>query len=356
MIERDSLHYTFREIDGYGKDINIVMSSREPGKSTNFWLDKVYFPWKKDKRPWIMMARHAVEVTEEMLYTIQEQYLNKFLPDDERVEFKFKTTGLGSKPIIDIRVDNEVLFRIVSLNAEMRIIKSCLLPRARGAFMDEFIVNPKFGEKYLKDEWGIVQEAFTTWRRATTDGKFKLYLLGNPYSLYNPYFMGLGIDITKLKRGSFYVGNDFVIQWALLNPLLREKLLKENPMLRLDEDYGNYALDGYATNDEAIRIGEQPKNFTLNMIVKFGEKYIGFFKNNYVDDLMDIYHCRFIDNFSSNRNVFAFNFEDMVRSTQLFTRDDKSRFYRFRVALSRNLVTFSSPAVYYMIIEIYKYL
>ena len=356
MVERDNLHYNFREIDGYQKPINIIMSAREPGKSTGFWLDKVYFPWKKDKRPWVMMARHAVEITEESLYTIQEQYINKFLPDEERIEFKFKLTGLGSKPILDVKVNGDVLFRIVSLNAEMRTIKSCLLPRARGAFMDEFIVNPKFKEKYLADEWGIIQEAFTTWRRASTDGNFKLYLLGNPYSLYTPHFLGLGVDITKLKRGAFYVGNDFVIQWALLNPLLREKLLKENPMLRLDEDYGNYALDGYATNDENIRIGRRPNNFKLNIVVKFGDKYIGFFKNNYVEDLADIFHCEFIDNFSNNRQIYTFNFEDMVRQSQLFTRDDKSRFYRFRLALSRNLVTFSSPAVYYMIIEIYKYL
>lgn len=356
MKERDNLHYNFREIDGYNKDINVVMSAREPGKSTSFHLDKMLAPWRKDKRPWIMMVRHATEITPELLYTIQEQYINKFLPDDERIEFQYKQTGIGDKPILDVKVAGEVFMRLVSINAEMRTIKSNILPRARGAFMDEFIVNPQFGEKYLPDEWKKIQEAFTTWRRAADDGNFKLYLLGNPYSLYNPVFMGLGVDITKLKRGSFYVGKDFVIQWALLNPILREKLLRENPMLRLDEDYGNYALDGYATNDESIRLGEKPKNYSLNIVVKFGDKYIGFYKNNYVDDGVDMFYCEFITNFSTNRSIYAFNFEDMVKHSQLFTRDDKSKFYRFRLALSRNLVTFSSQAVYYMIIEIYKYL
>lgn len=355
MKQRDNIHYNFREIDGYNKDINIVISAREPGKSTNFWLDKVYFPWKKDKRPWVMMSRYGVESTEESLVTIQDQYINPFLPDDERITFQYKRTSL-EKSIIDIRVNGDIFFRIVSLNAKMKTIKSNILPRARGAFMDEFIINPEFDEKYLPNEWKRIQEAFTTWRRASEDGKFKLYLLGNPYSLYNPHFMGLGVDITKLKRGGFYVGNDYVIQWALLNPLLREKLLKENPMLRLDEDYGNYALEGYATNDNNIRIGRRPNNFSLNLVVKFQDKYIGFFKNNYVEDLCDIFHCEYITNFSANRNIFAFEFSDMVKRTQLFTREDKSRFYRFRVALSRNLVTFSSPAVYYMIVEIYKYL
>lgn len=355
MVERDNIHYNFREIDGYNKDINIVMSAREPGKTTQMWLDKIYYPWKKDKRPWIMIVRHAVETTEASLYTIQEQYMNKFLPDDEKVEFEFRRSELESA-VFDVKVDGEVFFRIVSLNAEMRTIKTNLLPKARGAFMDEFIINPEFKEKYLDDEWHRLQEAFTTWRRASTDGRFKLYLLGNPYSLYNPIFMGLGVDITRLKRGSFYVGSDFIIQWATLNPLLREKLLRENPMLRLDEDYGHYALDGYATNDEHIRISKKPLNFSLSIVVRFGDKYIGFFKNNYVDDLVDIFHCEFITNFSANRNVYAFNFEDMVKRSQLFTREDKSKFYRFRVALSRNLVTFSSPAVYYMVVEIYKYL
>ena len=126
--------------------------------------------------------------------------------------------------------------------------------------------------------------------------------------------------------------------------------------MQLDEDYGNYALDGYATNDNNIRVNRRPDNFALNIVVRFGDKYIGFYKNNYVDDGVDIFHCEFINNFSATRNVYAFNFEDMVKRSQLFTRDDKSKFYRFRLALSRNLVTFSSPAVYYMIIEIYKYL
>ena len=44
MKERDNLHFTFREVDGYNKDITIVISAREPGKSTSFWLDKVYIP------------------------------------------------------------------------------------------------------------------------------------------------------------------------------------------------------------------------------------------------------------------------------------------------------------------------
>ena len=47
MIERDNLHYSFREIDGYNKDIEVVISSRELGKTTQAWLDKIYLPWKK---------------------------------------------------------------------------------------------------------------------------------------------------------------------------------------------------------------------------------------------------------------------------------------------------------------------
>ena len=65
MIVRDNLHYSFREIDGYNKDIEIVISSRELGKTTQTWLDKIYLPWKKDKLPWIHMSRNNVVFSEE---------------------------------------------------------------------------------------------------------------------------------------------------------------------------------------------------------------------------------------------------------------------------------------------------
>ena len=358
MIERDNLHYSFREIDGYNKDIEIVISAREPGKTTSAWLDKIYQPWKKDGRPWIYMSRNAVDFTEEHLFTIQEQYINQFLPDTERIELQFIHSKAGVSSILDVKIDNKIFFRCVSLNAKMRTIKSNVLAGARGAFMDEFICNPKLGEKYLSDEWSRIQEAYSTWKRACNNEKsnFKLLFLGNPYSLYNPVFMGLKVDITKLKRGSFYVGEDFVIHWALLNPLLREKLLAQNPFAKLDEDYGNYALDGYATNDNHIRVAKKPDRFTLHLIVRFEDKYIGFYKNNYVEDLADIYHCEVVKDFSKDRRVFVFDFSDMIRGTQLFTRDDKDKFYRFRMAVGRNLVTYSSAEVYYKVTEIYKYL
>ena len=52
--------------------------------------------------------------------------------------------------------------------------------------MDEYIINPKSGERYGKDEAFKIKEAYTTWRREC-DGVLKCYFLANPYSLYNPY-------------------------------------------------------------------------------------------------------------------------------------------------------------------------
>ena len=60
-VERDNLHYSFRAIDGYNKPINIVISPREPGKTTSMWMDKIYLPWKKNHKPWIFLLRQAVE-------------------------------------------------------------------------------------------------------------------------------------------------------------------------------------------------------------------------------------------------------------------------------------------------------
>ena len=358
MIVRDNLHYSFREIDGYNKDIEAVISARELGKTTQAWLDKIYFPWKKDKLPWIHMSRNNVDFAEEYLLTIQDQYINPFLPDEEKIKFEFTKCKAGVASVFDVKINGEIFFRCVSLSAKMRTIKNNLLPHAKGAFMEEFIINPKFQESYLKNEFEKIEEAYTTWKRAAfLEGRrFKMLFIGNPYSLYNPLFVGLKVDITKLKRGSFYVGEDFVIHWATLNPILKEQLLRQNPFAKLDEDYGNYALDGYATNDNHIRVAKRPDRFTLHLIVRFDDKFIGFYKNNYVEDLADIYHCEVVKDFSKDRRVFVFDFSDMIRGTQLFTRDDKDKFYRFRMAVGRNLVTYSSAEVYYKVTEIYKYL
>lgn len=354
MIKRDNLHYSFRSIDGYNKAINIVISPREPGKTTSMWLDKIYFPWKKNHKPWIYLVRQAVEIDDALIESIFSTNMNKFTDDALKPIYKPSTFSNG---IVDIFLEVEkekVLFvRIVSLNIKMYRIKKAILRNIAGVFMDEFIINPQFAEKYLPKEFERLQEAYSTWRREA-DGVLKMYFCGNPYSLFNPLFVGLGVDISKLKRDSFYVGDSFVIHWAILTPQLKAKILEENPFYKFDEEYSNYAVDGQAVNDKNIKLSKLPMNFYLSFVLKMNGKFIGIFQNNYIDNLEDRFFCKFLDEVSARRTIYCFEFEEMLERSILVSLDERMKLQRFKEAMRKRLVSFEDINVYYYMEEVYK--
>ena len=374
-VQRDNLHYSFRPIDGYNKAINIVISPRELGKTSQMWMDKIYIPWKKNHKPWIYLVRQAVEIDDALIESIFSTNMNKFTDDGLVPIYKSSTFSNG---IVDIYLavkhkekqivkdedgveheeeveisENHLFFRIVSLNIKMYRIKKAILRNIAGVFMDEFIINPEFAEKYLPKEYERLQEAYSTWRREA-DGVLKMYFVGNPYSLFNPLFVGLGVDISKLKRDSFYVGNSFVIHWAVLSKELREKILEENPFYKFDEEYQNYAVDGQAVNDKNIKLGTLPKNFYLSFVLKMNGKYIGIFQNNYIDDLEDKYFVKFLDEVSARRTIYCFEFEEMLERSILVSMDERYKLQRFKESMRKRAISFEDINVYYYMEEVYK--
>lgn len=374
-IPRDNLHYSFRPIDGYNKAFNIVISPREPGKTTSMWMDKIYLPWKKNHKPWIYLVRQAVEIDDALIESIFSTNMNKFTDDNLQPIYKASSfsDGIvdiflevkhlekkevkqedGSMKVEDVEVSEKFLFfRIVSLNIKMYRIKKAILRNIAGVFMDEFIINPEFAEKYLPKEFERLQEAYSTWRREA-DGVLKMYFCGNPYSLFNPLFVGLKVDIAKLKRDSFYVGDTFVIHWAILSEELRKKILEENPFYKFDEEYANYAVDGCAVNDKNIRLGKQPRNFYLSFVIRMNGKFIGIFQNNYMESLEDRYFCKFLDEVSARRTIYCFDFTEMVERSILVSMDERMKLKRYKEAMRKRLVTFEDINVYYYMEEVYK--
>lgn len=362
MIPRDNLHYSYRAIDGYNKAINVVISPREPGKTTQMWMDKIYLPWKKTHRPWIYLVRQAVEIDDALIESIFSTNMNKFTDDDLHPIYK---TSSFSNGIVDIFLavtrkegdeeitENLLFIRIVALSVKMYRIKKAILRNIAGVFMDEFIINPKFAERYLPKEFERLQEAYSTWRREC-DGVLKMYFCGNPYSLFNPLFVGLKVNIAKLKRGEFYVGDSYVIHWATLSPELKAKILEENPFYKFDEEYADYAVEGQAVNDTNIKIGTLPRNFHLSFVIRMEGKFIGIFQNNYVEDLEDRFFCRFLDEVSARRTVYCFDFSEMLERSVLVSIDERMRLKRFKESMAKRMVSFEDVNVYYYMEEVYK--
>lgn len=352
MKQLDNLHYSYDEINGYNKAYNFIMSPREPGKTSMAWLKLIYFRWKKDKKPWIYMVRQVVEISDAMITSIQDTIINKFT--DDCVKFEYKQTFKDG--IVDVRIKGEMFFRIVSLSIALRRIKLAALANIGGILMDEYIIDPRTQEHYIANESFKIKEAYTTWKREYTGkGVLKAYFLGNPYSLYNPLFMDWKVNTNLLRRDSFYTGDSFVIHWAVLNPLLKEKLIKENPLYQFDEDYSNYALEGQAINDANIKLSTLPEGFHIRYAFKVDNNYLAVFKTNYLD--MGNSFNYFVKNFpelSKKRVVFCYDFKEIVDKAIIMSPEDRFNLSTFKDAIRKNLVAYEDISVYYLIMEVYK--
>ena len=376
---RDNIHMNWRTIDGFNKAINCFISPREPGKTDTTWWEKIYSNWCEDHRPWGYFVRQVVEINEVMLQDIQDT-INKW--SIEPVEFQYTKNSLKDG-VVDIKIKNILFFRVASLSIPLKRLKSAKIPNIAGIFVDEFIIDPKSGEKYLKNEFFKVKETYTTWKREYRGtGMLKIYYAGNPYSLFNPIFVGLGVDVAKLRKDVYvetgeemdyifpdgitfhdkvyklkhniYVGHTYAIEWGVLHPILKRWLIEKNPFYQFDEEYNQYALEGCAVNDKDIKLATLPRNFYLSFVVKIMGKYIGIFQNNYIDDMQDKYFCKFLDEVSARRAIYCFEFEEMVEHSILMSIDERMKFKRFKDAVRKRDVSFEDINVYYYIEEVYK--
>ncbi|MBO7731236.1 MAG: phage DNA encapsidation protein [Methanobrevibacter sp.] len=364
-IPRDNLHLNLRPIEGLNKAINFIMSPRELGKTDVFWWSKIYSNWVEDKRPWGYLVRQNVEITEAMINDIQDTIINKW--SEEPVEFQYNK-GAFKDGIVDVKIKGELFFRVVSLSILLRRIKLAKVPNIGGIFMDEYIINPRMGEKYLADEWFKIKELYTTWRREYKGkGVLKVWFSANPYSLFNPVFVGLNVPLDKLKKDEYikdgdeyklkhhiYTGGNYAIEWGVLHPLLRQKLLEANPFYQFDEDYNQYALEGIAVNDRNIKLGKLPQNFYLQFVLRIDGKNIGIYRNNYIDGLRDDFYCCYVDKVSADRIMYCFDFQEMVERTILVSMEERMMLQRFKDAFRKRAITFENINIYYYLEELYK--
>lgn len=349
--ELDNLHYNFREIDGYNKPFNIIVSEREAGKTTMAWNQKVYRPWLKNHKPWLYLVRNQTEITEQLIDGINIP-ISKF---NDPVTFIYARGDLETAMCdLFIEVDGKkVLFlRILALSTKLRTIKLSLLPNIGGVLMDEYIIDPKSGEKYLKGEEMKIKEIYTTYRRES-EGIMKMYFLGNPYSLYNPLFMWLGVNTKALRPNTIQTGDQWIVQCYQTKPELKEQILKNNPLYEFDESYKMYAFDGLAVNDMHIRLGAFPPKYQLKFVVRINDMNIGIFKNNYLVDREDRYYCKEVKAFSEDRSIFAFDFTDVINKCILVGLDERRKLENFRNAFRKRQVVFSNINIYYLVEEIY---
>ena len=317
-------------------------------------LSKHYFKWKQDQAPLLYLVRNIVEITTGLILTIQDVIINKFT--DDNITFEYSKASLRDG-VVDIYIKGKLFMRIMALSITLRKIKQTILHRCRCIEFDEFIINPRQNEKYLADETMKFKELYTTNKRDRLDQNkpLKAYFLGNPYSLYNPYFVWLGISPAQLIFGKTLVGETFAVDYYKMKEELKQKILKENPTYQFDKEYCDYALEGKAVLDKNIKLGKLPSNYHLRFVFKCESRYIGIFQNNYWEDKADIYFCQFMTQkeISNRRVAYCFDFKDLINGTEIISNEDRNRFNKFKIAMRKRLVAFQSIDCYYLIEEIY---
>ena len=351
MTQRDNIHFTTRKIDGYNLPFNFIISEREAGKSTAIWLDKCYKAFKENKQTSLVIRRKITHITKSYIDDIAE-IINKFT--DDNVVFKYAITSL-KEGITDIYIGDDRFMRICALSCDITALKSLVLRDLKYIVFDEFICNNRFGEKYLKDEATKFMEVYNTFRRESEC--LKCYFMGNPYSLYNPYFIFFNVDSSKLKRGAIISDKkSYVIQCYEITPELRAKILSENPLYQFDNSYTKYAFEGVNVNDQNIIIQkEKPENFRLLYVFKTAGKYIGLFAAAFWVLEGVQYYCMFLNGskISKRRDIICFDFEELVDRTVMLSPDERYKFQKIKDAMRKRLIAFESIECYYLTEEIY---
>ena len=351
MIKRDNLHYTTRTIDGYNLPFNFIISEREAGKSTAFWLDKAYKSFKENKQTTIVVRRKVVHITKSYIDDICK-IINKFT--DDNVTFEYSASAIKDG-IIDVSISGNPFIRIIALSIDITAVKSLVLRNVRYIVFDEFICNQRFGEKYLKDEATKFMEVYNTFHRESEN--LKCFFLGNPYSLYNPYFIFFNVSTARLRRGTIFSDKkSYVVECYEIKDELRAYILEHNPLYQFDNAYTQYAFEGKNINDQNILIlDERPDNFPLLFVFKNGGKYIGVYQNHDYTNFDLVYYVEFveIDTISKRRSIICFNFDELVERVVMLSPDERYKFQKIKDAMRRRNIAFKSIECYYLFEEIY---
>ncbi len=350
-MKKDKLHISLRRVDSYNKPFNYIISEREPGKSTAI-LTKAYKMFKKKHRTTIVIRRLIADITETYINDCGK-VINKFLPKDKQITLEYKK-GSIKEGVVDVFINGRTFLRIIALSNPVSRVKSTMIRNPAMIVFDEFICNNRMGEKYLDGEAFKFKEIYNTYQRECHGYTLKCYFMGNPYSLYNPYFSDHEVDTLKLKQGVLLQEKNYVIYCYRMKEELRQAILKRNPLYEFDESYKKYAFDGQAVNDsQFILVPKRPEKFFLRYVFRINNRYLHIWCNSNNDYLPDCkYYIEAAHDTQTNK-VYAIDFNNLVMNTSLVTYQLKAIFIRLKQAIACRMVTFNNIEAGYLTEALY---
>ena len=347
----DDMHFSSSRIDGTQKKIRFAISAREDGKSTTLAM-KTYNKFVNEKATTILFKRFVNDVTP--LYI--DSLFKPFKKFRKAIVYTYRKGDIENGVIPVYTLQGDMIFLIVCLNVPKARYKSLVVENPALMAFDEFIIDTRAGEKYLRDEAFRVKEAYKTFYREGAN--IPLYFFGNPYSLYNPYFLEYGVNARELAEKRFLnpKNEDWCAEYHELDPRLVADILKRDPTHKFDDDFFKYAIEGIAINDKNVRLIEkQPQGFSLSCVFLFEGRFYGIYRTmDYFADPR--FWVGMVEYDKIKRRVFCFDFKDLCKGARLFSRSERDRFTGLVFAMRNRQVAFENLACNYAVEAIYPFL
>ena len=352
LYKDDGLHFTTREIDGHHRPFNAIISEREDGKSTAVIIGKAVRSYIDKGTPSLIFRRRKVDITDIYIDDLSRM-INKFI--DQEIKINYSMTSLRKFGMVDLKIGDKVIFRLIAISTTLSNLKSLFLPNVKYFIFDEFICNTRLGEKYVAGEAFRFSEIYRTFNREAKE-PIICYFLGNPYSLYNPFFVDWGVPTKKLKRGVILTGKNWAVQCHEMKPELKEYIIAHDPTYQFDNSYTRYSFDGANINDSNIPLYDKlPENYRLLYVFKIDEKMMGIYQNtNYLKEVEFDYCIEFINfSISKRRDIYVFDFKDLIEKSIVVANEDRFRFSKIKNAMRKRRIEFHSIECYYLFEDIY---
>ena len=356
----DNIHWNCDWCDSYNRVYNLCVSARGTAKTTKL-CRKMYKEYIHRHNHWLILRRRPVDITEGYINSIALS-INNFLPVHKRISLYFNKGNLQQGQC-DVFLDKDrtkLFFRIQALSIPSERSKSNMIPDVSTIWFDEFI--PDRANAYLPDEIIKFRDVYGTYSREFKkyDGKrfTKVWLTGNPYTLYNPFFSYLDIDLSQIKPGAKLVGKKYTFDFPIISEELKAFIRKTNPDLDDDDDYVRYALNGVVMNDQRFKVNKKrPINYRLKYVFRVGGSYLLCWKDNMqIEWTRDKWYIEQTKQWQTSKRIYSIDFDNLIQGTELMSLETKAIMIGLKTAIGRRAVTYNNVNAAVLIESLYKVL
>lgn len=262
-------YWNIKKILPYQRNFNFINSTRNDGKSytcAGFVIER----WLKKKEEFLFVVRTKDEKKGWALKGWFEKVLFNEYPE---LPVKFTTDNMYYAPT-DKKDDWQLMGHCRALSEYIQV-KKVGAPRVKWMIMDEYMLEPKDFDKYVKSfhEPDIFLNMYHSVDRE--EDRVICFLFGNNTTFYNPYHIHEAFQIPEISEGEIWLGKNILFQWFKPGEELEKKKAecKFNQMIK-GTSYGNYAVQGnYSDNKHYIR--ERPNRSTCMWSFASGSDIFG---------------------------------------------------------------------------------